>query len=67
MDDIDRDQEFNEQQLEQLITQARSKVAALPSSHLCEQCNEVIPEQRRKIITGVTLCVYCQAKAERHR
>lgn len=30
----------------------------------CEECDEVIPEPRRKAIKGVRLCVACQSEQE---
>ncbi len=35
--------------------------------YLCEACGNPIPEARRKIFPGVTLCVECQAYQERQR
>ncbi len=35
--------------------------------YLCEACGNPIPEARRKIFPGVTLCVECQAYQERRR
>lgn len=44
---------------------ARSRLAKGESLKVCEQCEEVIPEARRKAIPGVRLCVDCQAEAEK--
>ncbi|EDW2057064.1 conjugal transfer protein TraR [Salmonella enterica subsp. enterica] len=33
----------------------------------CEACGNPIPEARRKIFPGVTLCVECQAYQEKQR
>ncbi|MDS0632683.1 TraR/DksA C4-type zinc finger protein, partial [Escherichia coli] len=33
--------------------------------YLCEACGNPVPEARRKIFPGVTLCVECQAYQER--
>nr|WP_233608151.1 TraR/DksA family transcriptional regulator [Enterobacter ludwigii] len=65
MDEIDRDQEFNELQLENMI--ARSRIAASGSSSLyfCRKCGEAIPEKRRLLISGVSLCIECQTELER--
>ncbi|ENZ6054272.1 TraR/DksA C4-type zinc finger protein [Escherichia coli] len=35
--------------------------------YLCEACGNPVPEARRKIFPGVTLCVECQAYQERQR
>ena len=34
---------------------------------LCEACGNSVPEARRKIFPGVTLCVECQAYQEKQR
>ena len=36
------------------------------STH-CEECEELIPEARRKAIPGVRLCVSCQSELEKHQ
>jgi phage/conjugal plasmid C-4 type zinc finger TraR family protein len=33
----------------------------------CEECDEPIPEARRKAIQGVRLCIACQQEAEKER
>ena len=46
--------------------QARlAKQAQNPSLEECEECGEPIPEARRLLIPGVTMCVYCKALQER--
>lgn len=44
-DEVDRDQEFNEQQLETMIAHARSVPTNLLSLFFCRQCGEAIPEK----------------------
>lgn len=65
MDEIDRDQEFNEQQLEAMITRARSVSGHSPSLLFCRQCEEAIPEKRRLLLPGISLCIDCQNERER--
>lgn len=65
-DEIDRDQEFNEQRLEEMIEQNRFKPATTPSLDYCRLCGEPIPEKRRKTLPGVTTCTECQTILE-HR
>ncbi|MDK1192411.1 conjugal transfer protein TraR [Cronobacter dublinensis] len=50
------------------ITRIRQKinVNGIPVC-LCEACGNPIPEARRKIFPGVTLCVECQAYQEKQR
>lgn len=63
-DEIDRDQEFNEQRLEEMIEQNRFKPATTPSLYYCRLCGESIPEKRRKTLPGVTTCTECQTILE---
>ncbi|HDL7101049.1 TPA: TraR/DksA family transcriptional regulator [Yersinia enterocolitica] len=65
-DEIDRDQEFNEQRLEEMIEQNRFRPATTPSLHNCRLCGEPIPEKRRQTLQGVTTCTECQTILE-HR
>jgi phage/conjugal plasmid C-4 type zinc finger TraR family protein len=39
--------------------------AAQPSLENCEECGDDIPEERRRLIPGVRLCVYCKEHEER--
>ncbi|MCL2897135.1 TraR/DksA family transcriptional regulator [Brenneria tiliae] len=64
-DEIDRDQEFNEQQLEKLIEENRFRPTATPSLSYCRICGERIPDKRRETLPGVTTCIDCQVKLER--
>lgn len=64
-DEIDRDQEFNEQRLEEMIEQSRFKPAATPSRSHCRFCGKPIQEKRRRSLPGVTTCIKCQSILER--
>lgn len=44
---------------------ARSRLSAGEGATHCEECEEEIPEARRKAIPGVRLCVRCQSKLEK--
>nr|WP_319524586.1 DksA/TraR family C4-type zinc finger protein [uncultured Desulfosarcina sp.] len=46
------------------VKQARSRLPSGESLTHCEQCEEEIPEARRKAIPGVRLCVDCQSAME---
>lgn len=35
------------------------------SRHQCEECDDPIPEERRRHVPGVRKCVPCQSRAER--
>lgn len=36
------------------------------SAFFCEECEAPIPEERRRALTGVTLCVTCKQVEELH-
>ncbi len=42
------------------IKRARSQLRQGPGLTHCEECDEPIPEARRKAVPGVRLCVACQ-------
>jgi phage/conjugal plasmid C-4 type zinc finger TraR family protein len=43
---------------------ARSRLPAGESLERCEECEAAIPEERRRAIPGVRLCVKCQSELE---
>lgn len=45
--------------------QAARQAAAGASAEICAECDEPIPEARRKAIPGVRLCVACQGGRDR--
>jgi phage/conjugal plasmid C-4 type zinc finger TraR family protein len=47
------------------VKRARSRLAKGPSLERCEECDNPIPEARRKAVPGVRLCVTCQDAADR--
>jgi phage/conjugal plasmid C-4 type zinc finger TraR family protein len=47
------------------VKRARSRLTDGESLTHCEQCEDVIPEARRKAIPGVRLCVGCQSELEK--
>ena len=49
------------------VKQARSRLPSGQSLTQCEQCEEAIPEARRKAIPGVRLCVDCQSAMEKRQ
>ena len=51
--------------IEDAVALARSRLGAGEGSAVCEQCGCAIPEQRRKAIPGVRLCVECQSAVEK--
>lgn len=47
------------------VQRARSQMASGESAVNCEECDCPIPEERRKAIPGVRLCVACQSALEK--
>ncbi|CAJ1759480.1 Protein TraR [Aeromonas salmonicida] len=66
MDLIDRATQHAERMLAaQLDSQLGRSHYQGESLHLCEACNDPIPEERRQRVPGVRKCVPCQSSAER--
>lgn len=51
------------------VTRIRSSVSKGVSADYCEDCNQKIPEQRKRALQGVRCCVHCQSERDgtRHR
>ena len=49
------------------VARARSRLLGGPSLTHCEDCEEPIPEARRKAVPGVRRCVSCQAEQDAHQ
>jgi phage/conjugal plasmid C-4 type zinc finger TraR family protein len=47
------------------VERARSQLGNGESATHCEECDNPIPEARRKAIPGVRLCVACQSELEK--
>ncbi|MDG6881050.1 DnaK suppressor protein [Phocoenobacter uteri] len=58
-DPIDKAQELQEILNKTALAKTQQKTTAC-SLGFCEDCDEAIPEKRRKAILGVTRCVNCQ-------
>ncbi|QMU60842.1 MAG: DksA/TraR family C4-type zinc finger protein [Gammaproteobacteria bacterium] len=53
--------------VEDAIKLARSRLPDGESLHNCEECENVIPDARRKAIPGVRLCVDCQSEHDKEQ
>ena len=60
-------QEQIDASVEDAINLARSQLSEGDSLTHCEECEESIPEARRKAVPGVRLCVSCQEELEKHQ
>ncbi|MEW6076436.1 MAG: DksA/TraR family C4-type zinc finger protein [Thermodesulfobacteriota bacterium] len=49
------------------VEQARSRLPAGESATHCDECDEPIPEGRRKALPGVRYCVKCQSDMEKRQ
>lgn len=64
MDDVDLAQQ-HEQQLRELARRNIPGAVKVASAHIFRECEEPIPEKRRKAVPGVQLCIECQRELER--
>lgn len=46
------------------VARARSRFHGGVSLEFCEECEEPIPEARRRVVPGVRLCVQCQEEVD---
>ena len=53
--------------IDDAVNLARSRLTEGESLTHCEECDEPIPEPRRKAIPGVRLCVACQSEMEKNQ
>lgn len=60
-------QEQIDSTIDDAIARARSELPTGESLTHCEECADPIPEQRRKAIPGVRLCVKCQQEEDARR
>lgn len=71
MDDVDRAQEINEAHLADSLAAYRAAGNRLSTQRAarstCIDCDEDIPEARRKAMPGCTRCVDCQEMLEHWR
>lgn len=51
--------------LEDEVARARSRLPKGESLEECEECGEPIPENRRRALPGVRLCVVCQEERDK--
>lgn len=51
--------------VEDAVNRARSQLHLGRSAVNCEECDSVIPEERRKAIHGIRLCIGCQSTLEK--
>lgn len=53
--------------VEDEVKRARSQLTRGESATECEECGRPVPEARRNAISGVRLCVECQAALEKQK
>ncbi|MBI1397055.1 MAG: TraR/DksA family transcriptional regulator [Betaproteobacteria bacterium] len=68
-DEIDRAQALEADQRADAIAEVRGRQVAgdwrVVSAERCVECDDVIPEARRRLVVGVQLCAACQGERER--
>lgn len=47
------------------VQRVRSQLTVGDSAVHCDECDKLIPEQRRKAVPGVRLCIACQTMLEK--
>ncbi|MFN2359856.1 MAG: DksA/TraR family C4-type zinc finger protein [Marinobacter sp.] len=47
------------------VQRARRQLVSGESAVYCEECDNAIPEARRKAIPGIRLCIECQSALEK--
>lgn len=52
--------------IEDAVARARGVIPRGESLKFCEECEEPIPEARRKAVPGVRLCIACQQEKDSH-
>jgi phage/conjugal plasmid C-4 type zinc finger TraR family protein len=65
-----RDGDIQEQidaSVEDAVQLARSRLPQGQSLTHCQECQDIIPEARRRAIPGVRLCVHCQSEIEKQQ
>lgn len=60
-------QEQIDASVESEVSRARSLLSRGESLTCCEDCEEEIPEARRRAVPGVRRCVRCQEEADRQQ
>ncbi|MAD75309.1 MAG: hypothetical protein CML20_11055 [Rheinheimera sp.] len=60
-------QEQIDASVDDAVQQVRSKLTVGDSAVYCDECDRRIPEQRRKAVPGVRLCIACQEAVEKNR
>ena len=66
MDDADRALVITEQYQADMLAKAQlnNTTGSVVSNRFCENCEEQIPEKRRKAVPGCKHCVSCQQEQE---
>jgi phage/conjugal plasmid C-4 type zinc finger TraR family protein len=57
-------QEQIDDTVDEAVARARSQLPKGESLAHCEQCDQPIPEARRRALPGVRLCVACQSELD---
>ncbi|MAL99095.1 DksA/TraR family C4-type zinc finger protein [Hydrocarboniclastica marina] len=60
-------QEQIDSTVEDALQRARSQITSGESLTHCEECDNRIPEARRKAVPGVRLCITCRAEFDRQQ
>lgn len=64
MDDIDRAQQYQADEIKRAIARTARGAGSL-GAEICAWCEDKIPMPRRVAVPGCTLCIQCQSSKER--
>ncbi|HEG1869613.1 TPA: TraR/DksA family transcriptional regulator [Citrobacter freundii] len=62
-DTIDAASELTQQRIEMAVAAHRLNHSAVSATH-CEECGDLLSNERRKAYPGCTMCVSCQGEQE---
>ena len=60
-------QEQIDSSVEDAVAHVRNQFSINESLLYCEECDVKIPEARRRVMSGITLCINCQGLFEENR
>lgn len=69
MDEVDIANRYQEQMMNTSLRNVKQMMKAMlneQASIYCEDCGEIIPEQRRQAVPGCKRCIACQMIFEGH-
>lgn len=66
-DIIDQAAALEEKMRDYWLARHKEQAADAPSAQECEECGEIIPEERRLAVPGCRLCIECRREEEQRQ